>query len=120
MLEEFVKAAIEQDERNHFSEYMADMEDVPIELHAFYQKYNPEDVEIVSGVNSIRFVPVQNQMQARREYQYLDADMILATVNGDPVFMRGGLIYICPHGVKQPKIEKIAESFEEFIGTIFL
>lgn len=120
MFETFVKAAMAQDNRNCFSKFIGDMEGVPSELYPFYRECNPEDVEVFDESGVIRFVPAQRLLQEKQEYSYLDMDIVVATINGDPVFMKGQKVYTCPHGIRQPKIEKIADSFEKFIETIIL
>ena len=120
MFEKFVQTAMAQDSRNCFAEYKGNMEGVPSVLYTFYQKYNPEDVEMVYGANVIRFVPAQKLLQVKQEYSYLDVDIIIATINGDPIFMKGQKIYTCPHGSGQPKIEKATDIFEDFIEAIIL
>lgn len=81
MFEKFVQTAMAQDDRNYFTEYKGNMEDIPSALHFFYQKYNPEDVEMVYGTDVIWFVPAQKLLRVKKEYSYLDADIIIATIN---------------------------------------
>lgn len=120
MFKRFVQTAVTQDDRNRFTEYAGNLEGIPSVLHTFYQKYNPEDVEIIYGADVIHFIPAQKLMQVKQEYPYLDTDIIIATINGDPVFMKRQKVYTCPHGTKQPKIEKMADSFEELIEELIL
>ena len=89
-------------------------------LRYIYQKYNPEDVEMVYGTDVIWFVPAQKLLRVKKEYSYLDADIIIANINGDSVFMKGPIVYTCPRGTGRLKIEKGADSFEAFIEAISL
>ncbi len=45
---------------------------------------------------------------------------MIATVNGDPVFMKDQKVYTCSHGTRRPKVELLADSFEKFIEMIIL
>lgn len=120
LFEKFAHTAMAQDSRNHFSRYKGDMKSIPPALHTFYREYDPEDVEVEYGGNVIRFIPAQRLSQVKQEYGYLDADIVIATINGDPVFMKRGKVYTCPHGTRQPKIEKSADTIGEFLREIIL
>ena len=119
MFEKFVQTAMAQDDRNYFAEYKVNG-GYTLCVTFFYQKYNPEDVEMVYGTDVIWFVPAQKLLRVKKEYSYLDADIIIANINGDSVFMKGPIVYTCPRGTGRLKIEKGADSFEAFIEAISL
>ena len=75
---------------------------------------------MVYGTDVIWFVPAQKLLRVKKEYSYLDADIIIANINGDSVFMKGPIVYTCPRGTGRLKIEKGADSFEALIEAISL
>ena len=108
----FAKTAVEQDARNKFGKYDGELGFVPTEFQTFYRCFNPEDVEIRKTGGTIRFYPAGNLAELQKEYQYLKAQFIFATCNGDPIFFHDGQFYTCPHGVREPEWEKIDSVFE--------
>jgi len=114
----FVNKAIEEDKRNKFEEYSGDryaLGMVPQDLREFYEKYNPVDVE----VQMTKFYPVGPRLKnLQSEYSFLEGKFVFATINGDPVFLKGKSVYTCPHGDSDPKHEKIAGSFMEYLDTL--
>lgn len=113
---EFVSKAAAQDERNKFMKYVGELGFIPSEARDFYQNFNPVDVEIGMNGSSVRLYPVSELTDLQKEYDYLHAQFVFATCNGDPIFLYQGRVYTCPHGVKAPKLEKIADSWNDFFS----
>jgi hypothetical protein len=103
----FVSKATEQDKRNKFAKYDGNLDMVPDELKPFYRVYNPVDVEIDTGIGSVRFCPADSLGELQSEYAYLGVQFVFATCNGDPIFLNDGQVYTCPHGVNTPKWEPL-------------
>ena len=51
-------------------------------------------------------------------YAYLGLDFVFATINGDPLFVKNNAVYVCDHGSTTPTLEKISDSFGEFLKSI--
>ena len=112
----FVNWAIAYDERNIFEKHIA-----PLNLDAipnFYRFYTPLDVEISFNGSSLRFIPASELEAIAKEYNYLDFDFLFATSNGDPFFIKDNSVYTCSHGTATPNIERIANSFDDFLRLI--
>ena len=118
MYQEFVNKAIFQDKRNIFEKYNGDLSIVPSEIIEFYREHDPVDVEIIYKSYPIRFAPAKGLEEMMSEYGYLNAELVIASCNGDPIFIKDGKVFTCPHGTKNPKSEKIAESFGDFLKSI--
>lgn len=91
------------------------MSNIPNALRNFYKNYNPEDVEI----GMIRFVPADELESITKDYEYIKPDCVFATENGDPIFLKNGKVYTIPHGVRNPKLELKANSFNEYLHKLF-
>jgi len=114
----FVAKAIAQDERNKFEPCSGNIDIVPDELKPFYRDYNPVDVELsVNGVG-IKLCPADELSELQKEYNYINAQFIFATCNGDPIFVNNGCVYTCAHGTQEPQYEKKAESFNEYLQAL--
>ena len=79
----------------------------------FYQVLNPVNVELEFNDGVIKLEPFEGLIALNEEYQYVNADCVFATCNGDPIYIRAGKIYTCVHGSKRVVEEKMAESVEE-------
>jgi len=111
----FVKKAIEKDSRNTFVTYADDISKIPTDLQMFYQSYNPVNVEIDTDNGLIHFYPAEDLTELSKDYSYIGNIFVFATINSDPIFINDKIVYTCPHGINNPKWEKVAESFEEYI-----
>lgn len=118
LYQKFVEKIIEQDKRNLFSKYEGDLGNYAKEIKEFYFNYNPVDVEFDYKGFSVRLVSASDFDKIKSEYSYLSTDLIIATCNGDPIFLKNGNVYTCPHGVKTPNFEKLADSFDEYLTSI--
>ena len=116
----FVSKAVVQDKRNKFMKYDGELSFIPSEARDFYQNFNPIDVEIGMNGSSVRFYPVLELVDLQKEYDYLHAQFVFATCNGDPIFLYQGHIYTCPHGVTAPKLEKIADNWDNFFSALIV
>jgi hypothetical protein len=114
----FAKKAKEQDNSNIFSKCSNIIDIIPDELIPFYQEYNPVDVEITYDGVGIHFYPIDELSDLQAEYAYIKAQFVFATCNSDPIFLNNEKVYTCPHGVKEPEWEKLAESFEEYLSLL--
>lgn len=116
--EEFVKKVRKLDIKNLFSRYDGSLDIVPNEMKSFYANYNPSKVEIGNNGTSIYFIPAENLIKENRCYSSMNIGFVFATCDGDPIFYSGGMVYTCPHGVKSPEWELLAESVEEYFDII--
>lgn len=110
----FVEKAIRYDKRNTFSKYDGDLDRLPDVLKDLYRDNNPIDVE----VNNVRFFPVEELKDLQAEYSYLNAQFVFATCNGDPIFLHDGCVYTAPHGVKEPKWERLSPTVEAYFTEL--
>lgn len=117
---DFVSKIVERDHRNVFEKYTGSLEGVPDEMKKFYQAFNPVDVEIDCKGVGVRLYRAEELMSLQTEYGYLHAQLVFATCNGDPIFMHEGLIYTCPHGVKQAKWQLLANNIAAFFDFLVL
>ena len=112
---DFVKAAIEQNNRNQFAKYDGSLDIVPDEIKGFYRDFNPVDVEVDDDGVGVSFWSAKGLPQLQKEYGYLDAQFVFATCNSDPIFFHDGRIYTCAHGVNEPEWEELASGFEAYL-----
>ena len=113
----FVQKCIEYDKRNKFKE--RDLKDLPSGTPALYAKYDPLDVEVEFNGCALMFVPYSKLSKMLKEYSYLNAESVFATSNGDPFFIKKGVVYTCTHGDRASELEKVANSFDAFIKMLF-
>lgn len=113
----FVSKAVEQDKQNKFAKYDGKLSFIPSEAREFYQKYDPIDVEVGLNGSSVRFYPISELIDLQKDYEYLHAQFVFATCNGDPIFLHQGKVYVCAHGVNDPKWEKLADNWEAFFSS---
>lgn len=88
-------------------------------LPEFYQMFNPVNVEFEFNDGMIKLEPIEGLRTLKEDYQYVMADCVFATCNGDPIYARDGKIYTCVHGAKRVVEEKIAESVEELFEKVY-
>jgi len=84
----------------------------------FYNLYNPKQVEFEFNSSDIIMLPYQKIAKISEEYLYLDCDFVFALANSDPYFVKGGKVYTCYHGDRNPDLEFVANSFEEFLDIV--
>ena len=113
----FVQKCIEYDKRNKFTK--RDLDDISAGIPTLYSKYDPVDVEIEFNGCALTFVPYSKLAKMLKEYSYLNAESVFATSNGDPFFIKKGVVYTCAHGDRGPGHEKVANSFDTFIKMLF-
>ena len=112
--EQIVEKVCASDKRNKFAISYAKNPELP----QFYHIYDPIDVEFDSPIGVIRMFSIDEIKTEAVNYSYVAGGLIFATSNGDPLFIKNNLVYICDHGSKNPTYEKLANSFEEFIKNI--
>jgi hypothetical protein len=108
-----IKATI--DKRNLFAPYDGDLSCCPVGIRDFYKTFNPIKVEVKYGVAIVRFAPAEKLIELQDRYSYLNADFVFATCNGDPIFIKDNIVYICPHDDENPEFEKLADSFDKYL-----
>lgn len=117
--DEFCKAAIKQDSRNVFGTYDTSL---PIAEQAgiaeFYKKYDPVDVEFLYDGLPVVFFPAEELNNAKAQYEYVNPQLVFAQSNSDPIFLKDGAVYTCPHGVSKPEPEWLADSFEKYLKML--
>lgn len=112
----FVEEAIKKDKSNKFEKYVGSLDIVPNILKPFYSEYNPVNVEVEINDGIVRFYPVDALSELQHEYSYVNTNFVFATCNGDPIFFHKGKVYTCPHGVREPQWESLAESVDCFFN----
>jgi len=117
IFEKFKEFAENHDKKNKFGSFdLAD--EFPIiseQLKDFYKDYNPLDVEIDLGKNGVlRFFSGDELMNIQQEYD-LDSYLVFAELEGDPVVIKDGSIYISVHGTGQFDFEMINDDFVSFL-----
>lgn len=114
LFDDFVKKVCALDKRNVFKKPTK----VDKTLPEFYSCYDPVDVEFDSKIGVIRMIPTEKLKKVTEGYSYIGLDLVFATINGDPLFLKGNTVYICTHGCDNPKLEKVANTFNVFLKTI--
>lgn len=110
----FIKKAMAEDCRNCFTEGTT-VSIVPTQMTAFYKKCNPADVEInYPDLGALRLYSIEQLDSLQEEYNYSSENFIFATNNGDPIFLKGDMVYISLHEIYRPEL--LANSFEEFLA----
>lgn len=117
-IEEFVEKVRKLDFKNSFSRYDGSLDIVPNEIKVFYVNYNPNKVEIGYNGTSIYLISAVNLVKENNYYSGMNIGFVFATCDGDPIFYHKGRVYTCPHGVKNPEWEFLAESVEDYFDMI--
>ena len=118
IFEKFVIAAKRQDPRNIFVASDYECKGLPEDVAKFYREHNPTDVEVIfDGVNVI-LSPIEQILALSREYGLSQDQFVIATCNGDPIFLNEGQVFIQCHGTMAPKPTIFAGSFVEFLNKI--
>jgi hypothetical protein len=114
---QFVEFLKKQDARNVIIETKSCINNMvlPDELKLFYQNYNPVDVEINFNGLGLRFYSIEDLYELQQEYSYIKDIFVFASCNSDPVFLKDGKIFTCPHGVSKPNFEELACSFDAYL-----
>ncbi len=84
----------------------------------FYNFYNPCGVEFEFNSSVVFMIPYEKIAEITEEYNYLKSDYVFAICNSDPFFVKDKKVYTCCHGTNNPKLELIANSFEEFLKFV--
>ncbi|PLT33630.1 hypothetical protein [Bacillus sp. V5-8f] len=117
----FIVQIEHQDERNQFSTVSEEAVDfLPNPLREFYMEANPEDVEIIlENLTSIRLYPLHQLRDLQKEYKIIQG-FIFATLEGDPIVINDGKVFIAVHGSGAWTFEKesFVESFDMFLEYI--
>ena len=115
---EFLKKAKELDSRNTFEKYSGDLDMLPDSIKDFYKEANPIDVELTYDGCPIKLCSMQEQEWLKGEYPEIRDKFIVATCNGDPLFIDGEKIYVYPHGYASPEFELVFEDFDLFLKSL--
>lgn len=117
-IEEFVAKAEKQDSRNYFEPFLGDVSFVPEDIREFYILANPVDVEISTRkYGNVHFYPIEQIRNLNDEYSFMPKEsFILATTNGDPIFVENSRYYTTYESCYQP--EYISDSFEAFLDAL--
>ena len=115
----FVRTAVAQNPLNKFDAWDGSLAGVPKELHPYYRTCNPVKVEVLLDDVPIQFVAAKSLIATTQTYSYINASLVFATCNGDPIFWDKGKIYTCAHGVKNPNWEYISPSFDDFLTSLY-
>lgn len=85
----------------------------------FYKIINPVNVEFEFNDGIIRLEPFEGLPVLKEQYDYVGADCVFATCNGDPIYVKNEKVYTCIHGAKCVIEEKIAESVDSLFETVY-
>lgn len=118
LYDDFADKVIKQDNRNSFEKYTSELTACDESAANFYKQFNPIDVEVEYDDMTIRFIPALKLSDMLKLYEYLNADMVFAECYSDPIFIKNKAVYMCSHGTANPKLEKLANSFDEYITKI--
>lgn len=120
LYDDFVGAVKRQDVRNIFAEPANVNDSIPVCLKAFYDKYEPLDVEVVlHDLSAIRFYPQQSLDALQNEYHLEPGYYVFATREGDPLVIYGQKVLTCSHGTRNLEFTEVASSFDVFLGKIY-
>lgn len=84
----------------------------------FYNHYNPMGAEFDFNYGTVFMIPFNMISKVTLEYKYTKADFVFGISNGDPYFVKGKKVYTCCHGTKEPDLELVANSFEDFLEKV--
>ena len=84
----------------------------------FYDLYNPMGVEFEYNSRNIFMIPYKKISDITKDYDNINADYVFAISDGDPYFVKNKKVYTCCHGTSKPRLELIADSFEDFLLKI--
>ena len=118
--QDFRKAAEKQDKRNIFKIENKVPDNIPKKLVAFYQECNPVDVEVLIEEISVRFYPVQALSDLQEEYELPGDRFVIATCNGEPVYLYNDKVYTCYVDSDTIEDELLADSFDLYLQKIVL
>lgn len=88
------------------------------DLPDFYQRFNPKNVYFEFDDMDIHLLSIEEIKSITKEYYAIDCDFVFALSNSDPIFSKDKKIYTCAHGSKHPKVELVADSFEDYMKMI--
>ena len=112
----FVKLVLSQDERNVIRTVQRKVLDIPQPLKEFYNKYEPEDVEILTNdLSGINIFPYVNLDELQKEYSLGEEYFVFAIKNGDPIALHNNKVVSRGHGSKDSDFEEIADDFDSYI-----
>lgn len=112
--EDFVKRLSEIDKSNKFE--ISKVKNNPYDK--FYDLYNPKGVEFEFNYGTVFMIPYDKIEKVTKEYKHLNADYVFAVSDGDPYFVKNKKVYTCCHGTKEPELEFISNSFEDFLKKV--
>ena len=111
--DDFVKLMIEQGKK-----IVPFNGNVPAKYPKFYSRFNPVRVYVEYDSNYIHLLPIDELEKMTKKYRNVECDLVFATCNSDPIFLKNGKVYTCEHGANNPKIEFLANSFEDFLKMV--
>ncbi len=81
----------------------------------FYELYDPHGVEFELDIGNVFMVPYGKIKKLTEEYSYTGCDYVFALNNGEPIFVKEGKVYTCCNGTDSPRLELLADSYEDFL-----
>lgn len=119
LYQDFKSLAKKQDARNRFENCSIEGVKIPEELIDFYEQCNPTDVEIVmQDLTSIKFFPIDYLDTLQSEYGFTKDHFVFASREGDPILLKNRKVYTAVHGSGTWVIERIFDSFVDFIKNL--
>jgi hypothetical protein len=112
--DEFVDKLSQLDDSNCFVK--SEVKNNP--YNKFYDLYDPRGVEFEYNSCNIFMIPYEKISIVTKEYDIIKADYVFAISDGDPYFVKNKKVYTCCHGTKNPDLEFVANSFEDFMRNI--
>ena len=119
VFKKFEDFAVKQDERNQFGKF--DFDDFPTiskQFKEFYKEYNPIDVEIDLGKNGVlQFFSGKELLDIQQEYGLTDY-IVFGELEGDPIALKEGKIFLAVHGTGQFEFKMINDDFVCFLEEL--
>ncbi|WP_121661873.1 SMI1/KNR4 family protein [Metabacillus litoralis] len=120
LYKKFVEKAKQQDERNEFGQLEeSTSKSLPEPVREFYNYANPVDVELrMADLTSIKLYSADSLPALQQEYRMPEEFYVVATREGDPIFIKNGKVYTAVHGAGEWDKELLFNSFNEFLENI--
>ncbi|NCD09429.1 MAG: hypothetical protein EOL98_08390 [Negativicutes bacterium] len=112
----FVNLILQQDERNVIRTVKREIVDISHSLIEFYNKYEPEDVEIITkDLSGIKLFPLDSLDDLQKEYSLGKEYFVFATKNGDPIALYNNKVVTRAHGSREAVFQVLAEDFDAYL-----
>lgn len=115
----FINKMLKQDSRNRITPQGTSKHWLPKGLKELYSSYELEDAQVILINNcSVKFYPTYELIELQKDYDGSGERFVFATIEGDPIYIMNDEVYRGLHGTEESKLEKLSDSFEDFIWDI--